>query len=980
MPDATPPLSNTRGGNRSPIVAFPRMRPPERLPPNNLPLQLTSFVGREREVAEVKDLLADQRFLTLTGPGGCGKTRLALQVAGDLVERFEDGVWLVELASLSDPALVPQTVAFALGIREQPGRLLTDTLSEHLELKKMLLVLDNCEHLVEACARLAEALLRSCPNLRILATSREALGITGETGWLVPSLSLPNPPYLPPVEELPRYEAARLFIERAAAMLPTFEPTDRNAAVVMRVCRGLDGIPLAIELAAARVKVLSVEQIAERLDDRFRLLTAGSRTALPRHRTLRATIDWSHDLLSEEEKVLFRRLSVFAGGFALGATEAVCVGEDLEEDEVLDLLSHLVDKSLVVVQERGGEARYRLLDTVRQYGWEKLEELGEADAVRRRHAIFFLDLAEEVEPKIEPNVNIADRRPWLERLGVEHDNLRAALRWAQESNPQTGLRLGCALYWLWYHRGYWSEGRGWFERALAKAPARTAARAEALYYAGYLAWAQGDHPVARSRLEESVQIWRVLGGGQGGLAHALWVLGLEMLARGEPAVAHSLAEESVQIFRTIGDEFGLSISLANLGAIVLDQGDHALASSLLEESVEISRKAGDDWMLSLPLRNLGVAVFRRGDHDRAEALIKESLFLLRELGDKLYTSRGLECLAAVVSMRGDHGRAARLFGAGEALREAIGASVPFHLVDYDGAIAGARDTLGEEAFTTAWAQGREMTMEQAVAYALDEPSAVEAKTSPELLRIFALGPGQVERAGRALAPSEWTYAKSRELLFYLLGHASCTKEQIGLALWPEASPSQLRSGFHRTLHHLRRALGRPEWISFENGRYSFNRSLDYWFDVEAFESELAEARRHGAGAPERAIRHLEEAIDLYKGDFLEELAVTEGEWALERQEELRRLYGEALLDRGGLLSEEGRYAEAAEAYRKAIAQDELLEAAHRELMRCQSRMGELSQALRHYQALVELLREELGSPPAPETAELHRSLLRGEEV
>jgi two-component SAPR family response regulator len=287
--------------------------------------------------------------------------------------------------------------------------------------------------------------------------------------------------------------------------------------------------------------------------------------------------------------------------------------------------------------------------------------------------------------------------------------------------------------------------------------------------------------------------------------------------------------------------------------------------------------------------------------------------------------------------------------------------------------------LGEEAFTAAWAQGRVMTMEQAVAYALNEPSAVEAKTSPERLRIFALGPGRVERGGRALAPSEWTYAKSRELLFYLLGHPSCTKEQIGLALWPEASPSQLRSGFHRTLHHLRRALGGPEWISFENGRYSFNRSLDYWFDVEAFESELAEARRHGAGAPERAIRHLEEAIDLYKGDFLEDLAI-EGEWALERQEELRRLYGEALLELGGLLSEEGRYDEAAQAYRKAIAHDELLEAAHRELMRCHARLGERSQALRHYQSLLGSLRDELGSSPAPETAELHRSLLRGEDV
>jgi two-component SAPR family response regulator len=645
---------------------------------------------------------------------------------------------------------------------------------------------------------------------------------------------------------------------------------------------------------------------------------------------------------------------------------------------VLDLLSHLVDKSLVVVQERGGEAGYRLLETVRQYGWEKLTGAGEAEVVRRHHANFFLALAEEVEPKIEPNINIVHRRPWLERLEIEHDNLRAALRWAQESSPQTGLRLAGALYWLWYHRGYWSEGRTWLERALARAPARTVARAKALGWAGYLAWAQADRPVARSRLQESVEIWRELGGGQGGLAHALWVLGLETLARGEPAVARSLAEESVTIFRKIGDEFGLSISLANLGAIVLNQGDPTLAMSLLEESAAISRETGDDWMLSLPLRNLGVAAFQQGNYDRAVALLKESLILLRELGDKLYTSRSLECLAAVEAMRGDHARAARLFGAGEALREAIGASVLFYLVDYDGAVAAARDALGEEALAVAWVEGREMTLEEAVAYALDETPAVEAEASPELLRIFALGPGRVERGGHELAPSEWTYAKSRELLFYLLSHPSRTKEQIGLDLWPEVSSSRLRSGFHRTLHHLRRALGRPEWITFEKGRYSFNRSLSYWFDVEVFESKLAEARRHEA--PERAIRHLKEAIDLYKGDFLEGLAVAAGEWALERQEELRRLYGEALLDLGGLLLKEGRYPEAAEAYRKAIAHDELLEVAHRELMRCHARLGERSQALRHYQALVELLREDLGSLPAPETAELHRSLLRGEDV
>jgi predicted ATPase/two-component SAPR family response regulator len=971
-----PPAAPTRGLRQAPNRA-PAVEPP---PKGNLPLQLSSFVGREREMAEVEELLAEHRLLTLTGPGGCGKTRLALAVASELAEDFEDGAWWVGLASLSDPDLVAQAVAQALVVREAPGRSFVEALAEHLGPTKTLLVLDNCEHLVDACAALADALLHSCQRLKILATSREALGIAGERTWLVPPLTLPGREAQ--AGDPAGSESVRLFVERASAAATGFALTLQNTPVVAQICRRLEGMPLAIELAAARTRVLSVEQIDARLDDAFHLLTGGSRTAVPRQRALRAAMDWSHDLLSEEEKVLFRRLSVFAGGFTLGATEEICSGEGIEHDDVLDLLSHLVDKSLVVVQERGGEARYRLLETVRQYGWEKLEEAGEAESVRRRHAIFFLALAEEVEPKIEPNVNIADRRPWLEHLEIEHDNLRAALRWAQESSPQTGLLLANALYWLWYHRGYLSEGRSSYERALAGAPAALAspeARAKALCYAGYLAWAQGDHPAARSRLQESVEIGRRLGGGRY-LAHALWVLGMEMLSRGEIAVARSLAEESVGIFRTIGDEFGLSISLANLGAIVLNQGDYALAASFLEESVAISRKAGDEWMLSLPLRILGVTAFQQGDHDRAEALIKESLALLRELGDKLYTSRGLECLAAVVSVRGDYGRAARLFGAGEALREAMGASVLFYLVDYDRGVAAARDALGEEAFAATWAEGRAMSAERAIEYALDEPSAIEAKVSSELLRIFALGPGRVERGGHELAPSEWTYAKSRELLFYLLGQPSRTKEQIGLALWPEASPSQLRSSFHRTLHHLRRALGRPEWISFENGRYSFNRSLDYWFDVEAFESELAEARRHGAGAPGRAIRHLEEAIDLYKGDFLEELAVAEGEWALERQEELRRLHGEALLGLGGLLSQEGRYAEAAEAYRKAIAHDELLEAAHRELMRCHARLGERSQALRHYQALVELLREELGSLPAPETAELHRSLLRGEDV
>ncbi|HWS81019.1 MAG TPA: AAA family ATPase [Rubrobacter sp.] len=399
MPGATHSPREVRGNSSGRLVAVPGGHRDER-PPNNLPLQLSSFVGREKELAEVGRLLKETRLLTLTGSGGCGKTRLALAAAGELEGMFEDGVWLVELAPLADPSLVPQAVASALGVRQQSGRPLSGSLSGYLRHKRALVVLDNCEHLIGACADLVDALLRSCPGLRILGTSREALGITGEVAWPVPSLSLPDLRRLPEVASLPRYESARLFIERAAAVKPSFALTERNAVAVAQVCYRLDGIPLAVELAAARTKMLSVEQIAGRLDDCFGLLTDGGRTAMPRHQALHATMEWSHELLGREERVLFRRLSVFAGEFTLEAAESVCTGENLERDDVLELLSHLVDKSLVVVREEDGEARYRLLEKVRQYAREKLDGTGDEAEVGRRHLGFYVVLAEEAEKEL----------------------------------------------------------------------------------------------------------------------------------------------------------------------------------------------------------------------------------------------------------------------------------------------------------------------------------------------------------------------------------------------------------------------------------------------------------------------------------------------------------------------------------------------------------------------------------------------------
>jgi predicted ATPase/class 3 adenylate cyclase len=482
---------------------------------HNLPAQWTRFIGREQAMAEVKRLLTGSRLLTLTGVGGSGKTRLALQVAADLLEEYADGVWLVELASLADPALVPRIVAATLGLREDPGRSPTQTLLEHLRRRAVLLLLDNCEHLLLACAQLAEDVLRGCPQLRLLATSREGLGIMGEQTYVVPSLSLPDPRQLPPLDRLQEFEAVQLFADRAALSRPAFAVTPGNAGAVAQVCHRLDGIPLAIELAA-RVKVLPVEQLAERIDEMYRLLTRGSRTALPRQQTLRALIDWSYDLLSEKERALLRRMSVFAGGWTLAAAEAVCAGDGIAAVEMLGLLAQLVEKSLVQPEEPGscaergcGEVRYRLLETVRQYARERLLEVGEAAAVRGQHRDWCLSLAERAEPMLTG----PEQDEWHERLEREHDNLRAALEWCVESGEaEAGLRLAGALWWFWQVGGYLGEGRERLEKLLALpgAQERTVARGNALHCAAcwQSVWAtMARHGGSRRRLWLSDASW-----------------------------------------------------------------------------------------------------------------------------------------------------------------------------------------------------------------------------------------------------------------------------------------------------------------------------------------------------------------------------------------------------------------------------------------------------------------------------------------
>ncbi len=685
--------------------------------PNNLPRQLTIFVGREREIAEVKRLLSTARILMLTGSGGCGKTRLALEVAADLIDAYSDGVWLVELAALAEPDLVLHTMATALGVREVSGRTLLATLIDYLQTRELLLVLDNCEHLLAACASLVESLARACPRLRVLATSREPLGIPGETVWRVPSLSLPDPGGTPPMDQLMQYEAIRLFIERAASVQPAFALTSENARTVVAVCRRLDGIPLAIELAAARMRALSVDQIAARLDERFKLLTGGARTALPRHQTLRGALDWSYDLLSPPERALLRRLSVFAGGWTLEAAEVVGTGDGVEGSEILDLMTQLVFKSLVLMDTYGAHVRYRLLETVRQYGRDRLDELGEGAGVRTRQLHWFLGLVERAEPELSG----ADQSLWLDRLEEEHDNLRAALEWSKAgpNNGDMGLRLARGLWQFWYVRGHYSEGRAWLETTLAHSRGASASeRAKALAGTGFLADRQGDYGGSITLCTESLNAFRGLGD-RSGMAQVLHVMGMVAEHQGDYDRAKSLFMESLDLGRQTGDKRRMAISLNAIGEVARCQEGYAAARSSYEESLVLSREIGDKRNIAIALGNLGHVALHQADHERAAMLFRQALGLAQQLVYRLGIAEYLAGLGGVAAAEGRYARAARLLASADYLLGFVGGRLePADRAEYERSVAAIRASLGEAEFEAAWTEGNEMPLEQAIQYAL----------------------------------------------------------------------------------------------------------------------------------------------------------------------------------------------------------------------------------------------------------------------
>jgi len=565
----------------------------------NLPIPVSTFIGREKEIIAVRQLISENRLVTLTGTGGSGKTRLALKVARDFLEKFKDRVWFIELASLNDPSLISQKITSTLNIREQSNQPLLDSLVYSLSINPSLLVLDNCEHVIEACAKISEILLQKCADLKILATSREGLGITGEVTWLVPPLSLPEMlPWKSPTgaqeafNEYQKSESVQLFIARARANSPEFKLTTNNTAWVAEICRRLDGMPLAIELAAARVRTLSIKQIAERLDDRFNLLTGGSRTAPDRHQTLAATIDWSYALLSGGEQKLLQRFSVFSGGGTLEAIESGCKGEDLKNSEVLGLLSKLVDKSLVIADQRSDKMRYFLLETIREFALERLAESNEMEFSKDRHLDYYLQFAEEAEPKIKgPNQLI-----WYERLKMEHDNLRAALDWALDSkNAKAGLRLAGSLGFFWLTHGYISEGKGWMEKALKqKHAAPTALIANALKFLGImLIQSEGKNlDRAGQLLVESQDLYQEMDDKRG-LADVLNIRGIHAILKQEYAEAKQFLNESLALRREIGDTWGIANTLQNFAPIALQEHQYDRAKVYAEETITWFERSGD---------------------------------------------------------------------------------------------------------------------------------------------------------------------------------------------------------------------------------------------------------------------------------------------------------------------------------------------------------------------------------------------------
>jgi predicted ATPase/DNA-binding XRE family transcriptional regulator len=755
------------GEEREAFVRLARgLEPEQGTPAYTLPPELTLFIGREREVAAVSDLLRrpEVRLLTLTGPPGIGKTRLSLRVAAGVAGDFSDGVYFVPLAPISEPGLVLSTIAQALGVREAGGQPLPEVLATYLRDRRVLLLLDNFEQVVAAGAQVATLVMQTS-GVKALVSSREILHVYGGHDFPVPPMTLPKAGHVPPLDALPDYEAVRLFVERAQAVRPDFSLTSDNAGAIIEVCRRLDALPLAIELATTRINVLTPQSMLTRLDSRLALLVGGGQNLPPRQQTLRAAIDWSYDLLPDEEKTLFRRLSVFVGGFTLQAledlefriTKLLNKGRQFEiRNSKFEILSFLVDKGLLRSVEASGESRFSMMETIREYALEKLEDSGEAGVVRREHAAFFVRFAEQAEPQLLRG----EQGGLLDRLEREHDNLRAALRWLLDAGEgETAARLAGSLWWFWYARAYFTEGRGWLEQIVERYPQLPAPlKGKVLQGIAVLAWSQGDYDTSAEAATESLALRRAIDD-KAGIASSLNLLGAVALQRGRNTEAAQLFAETLALRRDLGDEQGIALSLSNLGLVALNEGEYERAESLLNECLALRRKVRYRHGAAQTLNDLGVVMRCRGEYGRADALhreslaisrdrshkdgmalslhrlglvalqrgqpteaailFKEGLLLYQELGIRQGVAGCLEGLAATHARLGEPEQAATLWGAANALRQATGTPVPRpEFAEYEAAVASARAAMGHDAFAESWAKGSSMDWHEAVQLAI----------------------------------------------------------------------------------------------------------------------------------------------------------------------------------------------------------------------------------------------------------------------
>ncbi|HEU4875589.1 MAG TPA: tetratricopeptide repeat protein [Pyrinomonadaceae bacterium] len=727
--------------------------------PHNLPAPITPLVGRTIEANTIKKLFRQQnaRLITLTGPGGTGKTRLGLGVAAQMLGNFEDGVFLVNLAPITDADLVASAIAKTLNVKESAERPLIDSLKEGLREKCMLLLLDNFEQTLDAAPLVVE-LLTACPRLKILVTSRAVLHVTGEYQFPVPPLSLPNSKSVPPVKVVERYSAVALFSQRARAIKPDFAITESNIGTVIEICRRLEGLPLAIELAAARIKLFPPKAMLALLNDRLQLLTGGARDLPERQQTMRSAIAWSYDLLEEQEKKLFRRLSIFVDGCTSEAAEAVCNGSSDLKLDVLEGLASLVDKSLQRQEEYfGGEPRFRAFETIREYGRECLSKSGEESAIRRQHANFFLKFVEQIEPELLGS----NQELWLDRLEAEHENLRAALKWCAEAREvDIGLRLAGALWRFWSTRGFLVEGREQLTRLLTLCTVLPPSKAmrKALYAAGVLAESQGDYPAARSYFEKNLSIHRD-SGDKWGVANSLNNLGIIAFRNNEYVTARSLYEESLSLWRELGNQRAVALSLINLGNIAEKLDNHLRATSLYQESLALFRElkdvhgiasalghladaarrdedyqsartlyeeslamfmeSGSKWHIANVLADLGELARERGDCIRAQSLYQESMVIFGELGDIRGLARLFEAFMALAIGQNRPERALRLASAADAVRKEYGVPLsPDQETELKASLQSIKRSLSESTQASAWSSGASMPIERAIEYAL----------------------------------------------------------------------------------------------------------------------------------------------------------------------------------------------------------------------------------------------------------------------